>query len=270
MNEIGLFFDNISNNNGPGKVAGNLVKGLHMLGVNVKINEHTIVNGCLQVCSAYDSLPDYTLVGPNIFVEPTKNDLRFLHHVVPGQWVKPYYYSYPELKHITIDIWPVGIDTDIFNVTKNITQDCFIYFKNRSNYDLEVLKELLNKRGLKYSVLEYGKYNEKQLLETCTASNFCILLTGTESQGIAYMEILSCNVPCLVFNMPQWIYGRHCFPATSVPYFSDQCGFITNTMDGIELFFNNINQYSPREYILSNHTLIDGANNYLNILEKYL
>ena len=271
MNKIGLFFSN-GTTNGPGKVANNILSGLHLLNIDVKINEFCSVNGCLQmVPEYYDKLPDETLVGPNLWMEPSSRDLRFRHHVVPSLWVQNYYRSFPTLNHVTIDIWPVGINTDLFNTNKEITQDCFIYFKNRSFDDLNHLKNILTSNNLTFSVLEYGHYQEINLLDICAKSKFCILLTNTESQGIAYMEILSCNVPCLVWNRFEWAWKHYRIPASSVPYFDNQCGLVSNHFDlnVLNSFLNNLDQYHPRDYILDNHTLIKGANSYLDILEKY-
>ena len=55
-----------------------------------------------------------------------------------------------------------------------------------------------------YVVLNYGSYTELDLLSAGEQSLFAILNTSTESQGIAYQEILSMGVPCYVIDKKIW------------------------------------------------------------------
>ena len=43
-------------------------------------------------------------------------------------------------------------------ITNNITTDCLIYHKNRSQQDLEYVKDMLSRRRLTYTQLQYGSY----------------------------------------------------------------------------------------------------------------
>ena len=223
--------------------------------------------------------PSKTLFGPNLVVLPTDNIALFeskeRHFLVPSQWVKDLYCQQVFVTPTNIHIWPVGIDTNKWKpgTTSTPTQDCFIYFKNRSKEDLKVVRLLLNKLGLNYTVIEYGSYTEQQLFDTCSASRFAVLLTGTESQGIAYMEILSMNTPCYVFNKPTWSSednGITC-PATSVPYFNESCGIVSPqnnvSLEHFKTFLNSVEdtQFQPRMFIEQRHSLILAASNLLQI-----
>jgi len=119
-------------------------------------------------------------------------------------------------------------------------------------------------------VLKYGHYSETELLKSIRESKFCVLLTGTESQGIAYMEILSSNVPCYVINKPYWENSDNTIihPACSTPYFDDTCGVIAENYEKFEYFLDNLESFEPRSYILENHTLVQSAQEYLKLLEK--
>ena len=46
--KVGLFYSTQGNNNGPGKVVSNLVKGLELNGIEVLHNQLGEYNGCLQ------------------------------------------------------------------------------------------------------------------------------------------------------------------------------------------------------------------------------
>jgi len=274
---------------GPGKVYQNLVSGLKELGHGVNqpiIGEHdlTVVLQLVPNIQQYDSRS--TLYGPNLVVLPTEAKELFSdpakHFLVPSQWVKDKYSQFDFVHPDNLHVWAVGIDTNKWLPidSHKKSQDCFIYFKNRSQADLEVVKLMMRKFKLRYSIIEYGKYGELELLEACHNSNFAILLTDTESQGIAYMEILSTDTPCYVFNKNQWKSedGSVVCQASSVPYFSNKCGEIAMDPISIDQFktfvsdtkFLGKNLYSPRDYMINNHTLEQSAESLLRIASESL
>lgn len=281
MTSVKLHYQN-GNWRGPGKVASNLTKGLNKLGVTVNeptIGEHDY-HGCLQMVPVIDELfntKNNVLYGPNLVVTPDEAQVLYgsdKHFVVPSQWCKDMYCQFDFVDEDRMHVWSVGIDTDKWTPSdKEPTQDCFIYFKNRSQEDLELVRKLCRKFGLSYSILQYGAYPEPSLKRDCENSKFVILLTGTESQGIGYMEILSTNTPCYVFNKSTWKSERghvEC-SASSTPYFDSRCGEISNNVDlkHFDDFLTKIHSkaYSPRDYMLENHTLEKSAANYLKVLE---
>ena len=278
---IGLFHGGCGNNNGPGKVAYNLMHGLHKLGVPYVVNQEADMNGCLTAWgSRFMDLPKNTLVGPNLVVVPTDIPQLWYHFknvLVPCQWVKDMYETFEITENVNIHVWPVGIDTDKFspyNVVKN--NDCLIYFKRGSEETKQELIRLLDVYELSYELITYGSYTEEQLIDVARRSRFCVTITGTESQGIAYQEILSMGVPCYVIDKPVWDdQPQHTFPATSSPYFDDRCGIKCPDLSRLEefideLFFEQVlakSNYDPRQYILDNLTLEKCASEYVKLLE---
>lgn len=104
------------------------------------------------------------------------------------------------------------------------------------------------------------KYNESDYLQVLKESKFGIVLDAHESQGFAIQEALSCNVPLLVWSvvsMTQEEGGN--LPdvrATTVPYWDERCGEVFFDRDDLLPMFNkfieNLEIYSPREYIIEN------------------
>lgn len=285
---VSLIYHNDSHR-GPGKVVQNLKTGLSMIGITIHgefDSRSWKYTGCLQY-----SDPDYLrhlskhktrsiLLGPNLFVLPTDNPdlcISFDHFVTPSKWVKNLYEQFSVMQHKHIHVWPVGIDTKEWTDSTISSDglggdeiDCFIYFKNRTEQDLAVVEALCRKFTIKYKVIKYGSYSESELKNLCAISKFAILLTGTESQGIAYMQILSTNTPCYVFNSPVWQSGdkKISTAASSVPYFDDRCGVVTNdvNLEHFKDFIDGVNFFQPRKYILENHTLEKSAQDYYNLL----
>jgi hypothetical protein len=270
--KIGLYIDkSYTYMCGPLKVYRNLKRGLEIIGHEVLTNEKGQLTGCLHDNPLTYTLPRSTIMGPNLFLWPQDKPRYFVDYinfVIPSDWVAPIYTTSPLYVNHKVYSWPVGIDTDLFKVSRNPTVDCVLYFKNREQQELVCVQNLLSSKGQTYVVVEYGKYEESNYLELLKNSRYAVLLTNTESQGIGYMEMLSTNLPCFVLDKTSY----HGFAATSVPYFDERCGVVTKFSNSLEaefeIFLENIVRYCPREYILENHTLEIGARKYLNLLEK--
>ncbi len=271
VNEIGLFYDN--QERGPGKVRDNLIKGLELLGVKVYHNVEGKHTGWLHGRPNPDT-PDNWLLGPNMFTLPLDIGLSFWENktrklVTPATWTTELYKKQLEgfvAPHI-IHTWAVGIDTEKFVPSKEEpTNDCLIYFKNGSTETKENLKNVLDEKGLSYEEIEYGSYNENDLINTAHKSKFCVTITSTESQGIAYQEILSMNVPCYVVDKTTW-NDRSPFvcPASSAPYFDGRCGMKCSDLSAFDTFLNYMGTYKPRDYILDNLTLEKCASDYIKL-----
>jgi len=273
--KIGLFYSTTGNNNGPGKVVSNLTKGLEMCGVEVLHNQMGEYNGCLQAWGTpISTMPKEVLVGPNLCVLP--NELpwiwsRFDHSIVPSGWCKNLYNTFDCVKQgsTKIHVWPVGIDTEKFCPSDDQKKwDVLVYVKGR---ELEVggVISYLETMGLSVVVLGYGKYSEAELISTARKCKCCVLLTKTESQGIAYQEILSMGVPCYVLDKDVWDdYSSWSFPATSVPYFDEHCGLIATDMTRFKEFYENFKNYNPRKYITNTLNLEKQAKEYISLLTK--
>lgn len=272
IEEIGIYTNNFSSANGPGKVCQNLIKGLDKLGVKCQINANLKDTGFLNGYVSPTIQPNM-LLGPNIFVLPsdlhpdfwkTKRNL-----VTPSDWVRDKYVSQLGPEH-NVFVWPVGIDTEWFTPSKlDKTNDCLIYFKRGSESKRLELIDYLNSKDMTYREIVYGQYSEEMLIETARSSRFCVTLTSTESQGIAYQEILSMGLPMYVVDKQVWDDRPGvCFPATSAPYFDDRCGIKHPDLSRLEEFLDNLNEFQPREYILGNLTLEKCAFEYLSLLEK--
>lgn len=274
---LGLFFGTSGTNDGPSKLAQNLMTGLTRCGVDVRCNEVCEFNGCLQSWApAYRCLPQNTLMGPNLVITPSDDaDIWGRHHsfIVPSTWVKRLYERYDVTRGHTLTVVSAGVDTDVFSGHKRPTQDAFIYFKNRSHADLASIETALQRRGMSYSAVHYGQYHEAELVATAQKSRFCILLTGTESDGIAVKEIMATNTPCFVCNTSVWRYGSYPeSPSSAVPWFDATCGVVVERFcdDAFDRFCQQLQLYEPRKYILEHHTLELSARKYVEaVLESH-
>jgi glycosyltransferase involved in cell wall biosynthesis len=89
-----------------------------------------------------------------------------------------------------------------------------------------------------------------------------IFLCEHETQGMAYQEALACNVPILAWDNGYWLdplwkqVSNVMVPASSVPFFSPECGDRFADLDQFEealtRFHDRMNHYQPRKYVLEN------------------
>lgn len=272
--KLGIFLVDQRENWGPGKVGLNLIKGLDKKKIDYRLNEVCEFNYCPHGIGNYSLLPDNTPVGPNIFSVPSDQPAvinKFQNFVFNSEWSKRVCDVHKLMEHKNKYIWSVGIDTEQFVKEKTIKQyDCFIHFKSRSSDELRNVERMLKTFNQTYNVLRHGTYEPHDIIKYSSECDYCIILDNTETQGIANMEIMSCGVPCFVFDKTSWRGGFQ--GATSVPYFDERCGVKTNFENDYEYefinFISNLWKYNPREYMLENHTLEISIDNLLRIVEE--
>lgn len=274
---ISLFFNNAGR--GPGKVSKNLILGLSKLGVEFDVNPNHVSNEdkiiSLQPTNIMNShYISQSIIGPNICILPFENSVvmeqKYKKIIVPSEWVKNKYKKW--ITEDKIFVWAVGIDTDLFPDVSNHskTNDCLIYFKNRNHKDLEMVKEFLKSKGQSFEVISYGSYSENEFINTIKKSKYGVVIGNTESQGIAIQEMMSSNLPLLVWDTIIWD-GKgpdYLFPATTVPYWSDECGVKFTEFSELEeqylIFLEKMNIFTPRNYIINNLSLEKKAKDLIN------
>ena len=251
--------------NGPRKLLMNLKESLLDSSIPFSINSEEykinfLVHYDQYAYPKHEKLEHNTcFIGPQVW--PFNNYGRFLiEHpeyynkiIVPSEWVKGKFinkFNFPENK---ISIWPVGIQ--MLNVQKKIEFDCLIYFKRRNTEELKIAQDFLERLGISYKVVSYGNYQDNDLEKLCSECRFCFLLNGTESQGIAVQEIMSTNTPLFVWDVTEWTDQGEDYrvPATSIPYWTDECGKVFYTREDMDIaffeFYDRIDKYNPRKYI---------------------
>lgn len=137
-----------------------------------------------------------------------------------------------------------------------------IYFKRRERGILDGFKSSFSE--IDFDFFDYTqKYEEEKFLYCISRAPYCIWIGTHESQGFALQETLSCNTPVFVIEAKDlrdeqggpWdsLFPGKELPCTSASYFDERCGMIsspdTYSSDFLN-FLNNLNLYSPREFIL--------------------
>ena len=202
--------------------------------------------------------------------------------IQPSDWVSKFWSDnkkYNVVNDLNIQTLPFGVDTVKFDKYKDISErnKIFIYFKNRDPNDLNFIKNFLNSKNIECKIFGYNdRYAEEDYLKYLKESLYGIWVGAHESQGFAFQEALSCDVPLLVWNIKSMNqeYGSNYedIPAKTNSYWDDRCG--EEFFDTLELepiynkFINNLANYKPREFILENLSINVCENKLIDIIKK--
>ena len=157
-------------------------KNLHFLLNCKKIQFHTINN--VNEINNYN-LSDYDAVyspcdpidvskypntkfifGPHFSVFPEINKMNMLKgnnnviYIQPSEWAANVWINNPLCDNIKIKQMSFGVDTEKFKNIKPINErnKVFIYYKNRSPHDLNIIQQFLTQKSIQYRVFSYCYY----------------------------------------------------------------------------------------------------------------
>ncbi len=213
------------------------------------------------------------------------NIQKFLQH---SGWVLDLVKSANIYPSEIFDLWPAGIDTDKWAPAAGVpgretAAEILIYDKTPHDgaaYDTDLvqpIREYLRANNHAYSEIRYGQYFTEEYQAKLRRARAMIFLSTHESQGLAYQECLSCNVPVFAWDQGFWLdpvrykYGRPNVRATSVPFFDARCGSRFRDFGefaaGFAPFMERARSgaFRPREFILENLTIEKSTRRMLEI-----
>ena len=207
------------------------------------------------------------IFGPHFSVFPDERQMNIMRgpnavYIQPSEWASQAWYNSPYCVDIPIKTVPFAVDIYRFcDIRPPVERtQVFVYYKSRAPNDIYFVLSILEKRGIRGKVFQYGKYNEAEYLTYLQQSRYGIWIDAHESQGFALEEALSCNVPLLVWNVKSMNqeYGQNYpdIPASTIPYWDDRCGEMFYNVGEFEstfdLFLSKLDTYSPRQYVVEN------------------
>ncbi|MES2278841.1 MAG: glycosyltransferase family 1 protein [Bacteroidota bacterium] len=280
-------------------VALNLMQGLDKLHIPYRFNNYSHIKKHPDETACIIGKPHVLferdwknpiVFGAGIFSHPSdapdllKQYPNIKQILVPGQWMqemfRPYYGD-------IVTAWPTGIDSGYWSPAAPNTEkpyDFLIYDKirwEREKYVPELLDPIiqqLDSESRTYTVLRYGAYAPIDLKNVLNQVKAVIFLCEHETQGLAYQQILSANIPILAWDRggywqdPAYYPAIKFGPVSSVPYWSNDCGMkftdINNFGTQLKAFMGryHTNMFSPRSYILQHLTLEKCAAAYADII----
>jgi hypothetical protein len=164
-------------------------------------------------------------------------------------------------------VWFNGIDAAEWPDTRGRAKDVdvLVYDKirwNRETYEpalLHPVMQSLARRGLRVETLRYKLHDHAAYRGLLSRSRSMLFLCEHETQGLAYQEALASNVPVLAWDNGYWLdphrpdFEPDPVPASSVPYFSPECGDRFRDFGefdaAFERFWPRLDGYDPRAYV---------------------
>ena len=209
------------------------------------------------------------LFGPHFSVFPDdklksiKNVNRNALYIQPSKWCVDKWKNMGVENYLPITSFPFPVEVDKFRpcVETSKKDKVFVYFKRRKQEELKFVTRFLTSRNIEYKIFDYvARYNEGEYIEYLQHAKYGIILGTHESQGFAYEEALSCDVPLLVWNVRYLNQEVGCnypaLPATSIEYWDERCGEYffdaTEFSRTFETFISKLGTYRPRDYIMEN------------------
>ncbi|MEL6522304.1 MAG: hypothetical protein AAFQ66_15160 [Pseudomonadota bacterium] len=233
-----------------------------------------------------EGLPNPRLIGPGIFSSPLDkpdlfDDPRNRLFLSTCQWhldmFTPFYGD-------KLRSWFGGFDVSRFPDSRSMPKEYDvmiydkIYFDRDANYDRLIAPFLkyLDENGLTYTVIRYGSYVYEDYIEKLKKCRSMAFFCHSETQGMAYQECLSLNVPIFAWDEGKWLDPKakkisdDPITCTSVPYFDDDCGLrfkADDMMESWHQFWGKRDSYQPRKFIADQMTLAKSAEKYLAAYE---
>jgi len=290
---------------GPGglaKVTKNLMLGLDKLGVPYRLCKKPtsvppgqlvgLLHGPLDLCRVV-AKQNACIVGPGILNSPIEwqdlfTEYQAVYNIQNCEWAAD---MYRPLYGERVKIWTMGVDEECYapSASDKKIYDFLIYdlirWRDTPAYKdlLQTCQTELHRAGCSTRYIRYGQYPRgkenayHELLSECKA---LLYLSENETQGFAYNEALSMNVPILAWNFGTWCdpvrfnFGLDGIAATSIPYWDERCGVdfrdASEFADKLSMFLakQKAGEFAPRQYVLENLRLEQGAKHYLELIEE--
>ena len=229
------------------------------------------------------TLPNPIVLGPGMYDHPDQaprlfDDPRLQAYVMPCQWMRDLFEaSYGP----HCPLWFGGLDTenwpDLSATTKDL--DLLIYDKirwDRSGGNTTLTQPILralDARGVSYEILRYGEYDITQYRALLGRARGMLFLCEHETQGFAYQEAMSSNVPILAWDQGWWLdpvnmpKGAAPVAASSVPYFAPECGETFGDAaafaEALDRFLERRSTYTPRAFVERELSFAESARRYI-------
>lgn len=271
---------------GPAMVFESLCQGLTAIGQDYRVNaRHIPLGATVCVLSGVGTLRwaikqkqrgriGNLVAGPNIAM-PNEHGGIIFHpaidrFLVPSQWVLDFCLTYMPTARPRIVVWAAGVSTLplVASSEKNLV---LVYQKNAPDNIYNDVLSFLSGLGVASKVYTYGSYARSEYLADLSKAHAMIVLSTSESQGLAVHEAWMMDVPTLVWGGGKMEHKRYAYAGSSpAPYLTDQCGMtFTSGLDlpaQWDVFWSRLEQYAPRSYHLHNFTPGAAAQRFLAVI----
>lgn len=221
------------------------------------------------------------LLGPNIDFKLKRNyqfvnSFRTKRILVPSQWVRSYLIESIKLDEKIPVVWPSGVNVKYWRPNKRIVTKNIVLIYQKSEKYANLIADycrVINNFGLTPIVFKYGMYKQVDYKSWLEKSKFLVWFGGTESQSMAQFQAWAMDVPTLILKVEKYSDGESSYSASSSPYLTTETGeFFESELAAhyvINSWLDSLNDFSPRNWILKDHTLIHAKDRLEKIYENF-
>lgn len=207
--------------------------------------------------------------GPNVVTYSSDYDFiagnpEIIKYIVNSNWtLKLYVADCPSLND-RIFAWPAGVDTKYWQPDSTIQRDRILIFDKRLvDDDPERTKpyaDYLRGLGWRVDVLSRcGTHGYTQVQYRLLLQQSCLMLgftVGSESQGIAWAEAWSCDVPTLILRNTSKTHQGRTYNCSTAPFLNEATGLFFDDLNDFKQQFeylqNHRKQFTPRNWVMKN------------------
>jgi hypothetical protein len=156
-------------------------------------------------------------------------------------------------------VWPAGVDTEYWKPDFSAKRKQILIYKKHFPVHIGPLAtyvDYLNLKGFQVVILEYGNFTHDEYLRALQQSQLMIGFSSQESQGIAWAEAWSSDVPTLIWQKSIFVYLGRNVDASSAPYLKPENGLFFDDLDDFKVKFafweTHPDQFAARAWTLAN------------------
>ena len=206
------------------------------------------------------------LAGPNIVIFSSDNESILASPeidmvITPCRWVSDIYAEdHPSLRSKLFE-WPAGVDTKYWRPASSSRGDSILVFEKQKKGPVGPIGpyiKFVQDKGWDIRVLRYGTYAHDEYREALKSSCLMVGFVRDESQGLAWLEAWSSDVPTLLWrNSVNESYGRR-YECSTAPYLNSDNGLFFGDLEDFVRKFNYWEKHQelfrPRKWVLENMT----------------
>lgn len=205
------------------------------------------------------------LVGPNLIEMPTDYDSLVSDSsidacIVNSEWTKILYQEdCPEIKDRLV-IWPAGVDTHYWCVPSEMRKQKKVIFYEKQRKGrvgpIEPYIEWVKEQGYEVVVIKAGEYSLEEFRCHLLTSQIMVGFVRDESQGLAWAEAWSSDVPTFIWRNNSINYRNKEIQSSTAPYLEKNTGMFFDNIENFKSIFTDWMMgkliFHPREWVIDN------------------
>ena len=204
------------------------------------------------------------IAGPNIIIFSSDHNNLIANSwidiiITPAEIINDLYIlDNPSLKG-RISSWPAGVNTNYWIPDDNKRKKQILIYEKQVKGPVGPISpyvHYLQNSGYDVRVIQYGSYSLAEYLSELQKSILMIGFVTDESQGIAWAEAWSSDVPTFIWNNHTNVYRGRSYLCSTAPYLTDENGIFFDDFSDFQIKFNQWEKghfkFQPRKWCLEN------------------